>query len=304
MCPRRYHGLLRYGLIAIDLDGTLLDSSSRVSPANARAVRLARESGAKVAVCTGRGLVECRQYLEAIEQVEPVIVAGGSIIACPRTSRTLHRFKLDQKMVRHAVDRIHQHGYPALVLKDPVEAGYDYLVVTGEADHPLDPVTRWWFESMDVKVRFARHLAEDAHPEHTVRLGACGMSGAMARVEQDLVETFEDEVHLYHFPAVVAPEHASTTSDGQTLHVLEVFDKNANKWSAIEVLAGMLGVERSRIAAIGDQINDVTMLKGAALGVAMGNAVPAASAVADRHTSSNDQDGVARAIGMMLSGEW
>src|SRR5437868_9673128 len=106
----------RYDLIAIDLDGTLLDSSSRVSEANARAVRAAREAGVRVIVCTGRGLVECRQYLEAIGQADPVVVAGGSIIADPVTSRVLHRFKLDQRMVRHGVERIHSHGYPALVL--------------------------------------------------------------------------------------------------------------------------------------------------------------------------------------------
>ncbi|MCC6427996.1 MAG: HAD hydrolase family protein [Phycisphaerales bacterium] len=294
----------RYDLIAIDLDGTLLNSSSQVTQANALAIRTAREAGAKVIVCTGRGLVECRQYLDAIGQTDPVVVAGGSIIACPVTSRVLHRFKLDQRLVTHAVQRIHSYGYPALVLKDPVEAGYDYLVVTGEADHPLDPVTRWWFQSMNVQVRFARELSDDAHPEHTVRLGACGMSGQMAQVERDLIEAFKDELHLYHFPAVVAPEHASKAGDGQVLHVLEVFDRNANKWAAIEVLARQLGIDRTRIAAIGDQINDVAMLRGAALGIAMGNAVPAAISASTRQTKTNDDDGVAHAIGMMLNGEW
>lgn len=294
----------RYDLIAIDLDGTLLDPSSRVSDANAGAIAHARDAGVKIVVCTGRGLVECRQYLDRIGQADPVVVAGGSIIACPVTSRTMHRFNLDQRLVKHAVERIHSHGYPALVLKDPVEAGYDYLVITGEADHGLDPVTRWWFESMNVKVRYSRRLDEDLHPEHTVRLGACGMSGSMSRVEQELLEAIGEDLHLYHFPAVVAPEHASTTTDGQVLHVLEVFDKNANKWSAINVLAGMLGIDPARIAAIGDQINDVPMLRGAALGVAMGNAVPAARDAAKRHTLGNDRDGVAHAINRILSGEW
>ncbi len=294
----------RYELLAIDLDGTLLDPASRVTPGNIAALHAARAAGIRVAVCTGRGLVECRQYIDAIGQVDPVVVAGGSIIACPATSRTLHKFNLDQRLVRHAVDRIHSHGYPALILKDPVEAGYDYLVVTGEADHPLDTVTKWWFASMDVKVRYARLLSDDPHPEHTVRLGACGMSGAMGKVELDLNEAFRDELHLYHFPAVVAPEHASRGHNGEVLHVLEVFDKNANKWSAIEVLAGMLGVDRTKIAAIGDQINDVPMLRSAALGIAMGNAVPAARQAAHRHTLSNEHDGVAHAIGMMLSGTW
>lgn len=293
-----------YQLVAIDLDGTLLDSASRVSEANVKAVARARLSGMKVIVCTGRGLVECRHYLDAIGQTDPVVVAGGSIIACPVTSRTIHHFKLDHALVGHAVGRIHSHGYPALILKDPVEAGYDYLVVTGDEDHPIDPVTRWWFQSMDVKVRYARRLSDDAHPEHTVRLGACGMSGAMARVEKDLSEAFGGELHMHHFPAVVAPDHASRDDDGQALHVLEVFDRDANKWSAIDVLARGWGIEPDRVAAIGDQINDVSMLRHAGLGIAMGNAVPAALAAADRRTLPNDQDGVAHAIDRILAGEW
>jgi 5-amino-6-(5-phospho-D-ribitylamino)uracil phosphatase len=298
------NGPCRYDLIAIDLDGTLLNSRSEVSDRNAAMVRAVREAGVRIAICTGRGLAECRRYLDAIGQEDPVIVAGGSIIACPRTSRTLHRFRLDDRHVSHAVRMIHDHGYPALVLKDPVEAGYDYLVVTGEADHPLDPVTKWWFESMHVRVRYARHLREDEHPEHTVRVGACGFSGSMSRVERDLIERFRDEVHLYHFPAVVAPEHASRTDDGQTLHVLEIFDRHANKWSAVEKLAGREGIAPSRIAAIGDQINDLPMLRGAGLGIAMGNAVPAARDAANRHTLHHDEDGVAHALSNILSGIW
>jgi hydroxymethylpyrimidine pyrophosphatase-like HAD family hydrolase len=294
----------RYDLLAIDLDGTLLDTSSRVSERNIAAVRRARAAGIHIVVCTGRGLVECRQYLDAIGQVDPVIVAGGSIIACPVTSRTVHKFNLHLRMVQHAVDRIHGHGYPALVLKDPVEAGYDYLVVTGSQDHPLDPVTKWWFESMSVKVRYVRELSEDQHPEHTVRLGACGMSGSMSLVQEELLSAYRDELHMHHFPAVVAPQHASTTDDGQVLHVLEVFASNANKWAAIEVLSSGLKIEHSRIATIGDQINDVPMLKAAGLGIAMGNAVPAARQVAKRHTLVNDEDGVAHAIDRILSGEW
>lgn len=295
---------LRYDLFAVDLDGTLLNSAGRISERNAAAVRRARAAGLRIVVCTGRGLVECRHYLDAIEQTEPVIVAGGSIIACPVTSRTVHKFNLHLDMVRHAVERIHGHGYPALVLKDPIEAGYDYLVVTGKADHPLDPVTRWWFETMSVKVRYVRDLSEDQHPEHTVRLGACGMSGSMSRVQHDLLEAYRDHLHMHHFPAVVAPEHASRTDDGQVLHVLEVFASNANKWSAIEVLSRGLGISHDRIATIGDQINDVPMLKGAGLGIAMGNAVPAAREVAKRHSLGNDEDGVAHAIDRILCGEW
>ena len=294
----------RFGLIAIDLDGTLFDPSGAVSDQNAAALLRARDAGVRITICTGRGLVECQHALDRVGQSEPVVVAGGSMIACPIRKRTLHRFSINQDVVRHATGRVLAHGHPALVLKDPLEAGYDYLVIQGPDRIPIDPVTAWWFDSMDVRERYAASLDEDEHPEHTVRVGACGLSGTLARMKSDLIESFGDAALIHHFPAVVAPHHARTTDDGQTLHVLEVFDKDANKWSAVRTLAREWDIPDQRIAAIGDEINDLPMIRGAGLGIAMGNAVAAVKDAARRHTSPNTQSGVAHAIDHILSGQW
>lgn len=294
----------RYDMIAVDLDGTLLDSRGRVSEANAAAVRAARERGVRVAVCTGRGLVECAHLLEAIGQQDPVVVAGGSIVACPQERRTIHRFALDEDLVARAVDRLLGHGHPVMVLKDPLHAGYDYLMVVGEQNLALDPVTVWWLEHMNIKHRFVASIAEDEHPEHSVRLGVCALSGAMAEIDADLRGAFGQQATMHHFPAVVGPQHADRIPPGQKLHILEVFDRDASKWSAIRWLADRDGIRPERICAIGDEINDLPMISGAGLGVAMGNAIPGVKSAAGRQTLSNDEDGVAYAIGKVLGGEW
>lgn len=294
----------RYDLLAIDLDGTLFDPEGRVSPANAEALRRARGAGVRVVVCTGRGLIECAQGLEAIAQEDPVVVAGGAIIACPRTRRTLHRYAINQDLAGRAVARVLEHGHAAFILKDPSVAGYDYLVVHGEPRRELDPVTRWWFDSMNVVVRYAANLREDEHPEHSVRVGACGRAAVMARVRKDLESFVGPAAFVHHFPAVVAPEHVRDDGVGGTLDVLEVFDKEASKWSAVSRLASGWGIKPESIAAIGDQINDLSMIRGAGLGVAMGNAVEAVRAAATRQTLSNTQDGVAHAVHNILDGRW
>jgi 5-amino-6-(5-phospho-D-ribitylamino)uracil phosphatase len=294
----------RYDMLAVDLDGTLVDPRGEVSAASAAAIRAAREAGMRVAVCTGRGLAECRHYLEAVGQVEPVAVAGGSIIACPVERRTIHRFGLEPALVEKAVSRLLSHRHPVMVLKDPVHAGYDYLMVVGEQRLALDPVTVWWLERMNIPHRFAATLAEDEHPEHTVRLGVCGLSGALAEITADLMEAFGDHATMHHFPAVIGPEHAARIPEGQRLHILEVFDKDASKWSAVRWLAAAAGIADERICAIGDEINDLPMIRGAGLGIAMGNAVESVKAAAGRQTRSNDEDGVAYAVGRVLEGEW
>jgi hydroxymethylpyrimidine pyrophosphatase-like HAD family hydrolase len=279
-----------------------------VSAASARAVRAARDAGMAVTICTGRGLAECLFACEAIEQRQPVIVAGGSMISDPVSRRTLHRFPIHVDLVRDAVDFIHRHGHAALVLKDPLEAGYDYLVVRGrERDHgrfEVDPVTRWWFQTMSIRVREVDHMDDDEHPEHTVRVGVCGFSDLMAPIKRDLETTFADRALVHHFPAVIGPQHTGLVTAARTVDILELFDRDASKWRGVRKLAQMLGVDVSRVVAIGDHINDLDMLQNAALGVAMGNAVPEAKAVAKRQTASNAEDGVAEAISRMLSGEW
>jgi hydroxymethylpyrimidine pyrophosphatase-like HAD family hydrolase len=294
----------RYDLIAIDLDGTLLDSRRRVSPANVRAVQAAREAGVQVVVCTGRGLVESAEALAAIEQRDPVVVAGGSIVSCPVTTSTLHRFSLKASLVERAVPRLIDHGHAVMILKDPVAAGYDYLIVHGPERHSLDPVTRWWFEKMNVRVRYVDHLHEDEHPEHSVRLGVCALSGVLDVIHNDIHQSFGEHATMHHFPAVLEPEHAARLPEGQKLHILEVFDRSASKWSAIQWLAQRRGIQPERICAIGDEINDLPMIRSAGLGVAMGNAVPAVAAAAGRRTASNDEDGVAHAIHNVLSERW
>lgn len=295
--------MARYDLIAIDLDGTLLDHRGRVSEANRAAVARARDAGVTVTLCTGRGLAECQFAVEAVEQRDPVVVAGGSIIACPVVRRTLHRFALDQPVTARATEFLLDHGHAVLILKDALEVGYDYLVIHGEPHRALDPVTAWWFQEHGIPVRYARHLHEDEHPEHTVRLGVCGRASQLARAKADIQAAFGEKVLVQHFPAVIAPEHARTIGEDR-YDIFEVFDARANKWSALKHVAEQRGIAPERIAAIGDEVNDVQMIASAGLGIAMENAVPEVRRAARRHTLSNREDGVAYAIDRILADEW
>lgn len=293
----------RYDMFALDLDGTVLDRASRVRPAVAEAVADARRAGMLVVVCTGRGLAESREALDAIGQTDPVVVAGGSIIADPTTDSTIHRFPMHPTLTARLTETLLAHGHPVLVLKDPHAAGYDYLVVSGRRKLTLDPVSQWWFEEMAVSIRLVSDVTRDPHPEHTVRVGVCAPADELMSLERDILAEFDKTVTVHNFPAVVAPDEA-TNFEGGAAHILECFDARADKWNAVRHLADERGIEHSRIVAVGDQVNDVTMIRGAGLGIAMGNAVEAVREVAQRQTLSNEEEGVARAIEMVLRGEW
>ena len=85
---------------------------------------------------------------------------------------------------------------------------------------------------------------------------------------------------------------------------LELFHLSANKWESVRVLAEGWKIPPARICAIGDQVNDVSMIEQAGLGIAMGNAIEPVRKAAKRHTKRNDEDGVAHAIEQVLGGHW
>lgn len=284
--------------IAIDLDGTLLGHDKSVSRANIEAIDRARQAGIHVLICTGRGLVESRSALAAIDQREPVMVAGGSIVSDPVSGETLYRVEMADELVHRAVELFHGVRSPALVLKDPAEIGYDYLVVDSHDEHPIHDITRWWFEDHGLSVRDARTLHDDEHPEHTVRVGMCCEVSKTNAVTGRVLREMGDAVELHDFPCVKPPGH-----EGEEVHILEIFDKIATKWNAVNWYLQKHNIDPSRVAAIGDQVNDLTMIHGAGIGIAMGNAIDEVKERSCYVTAGNDDDGVAVAIGCLLDGD-
>lgn len=319
MCYRPGVSARKYDLLALDLDGTLFGPDGRVSPANADAVRSARADGMTVVLCTGRGLVESGSAIRAVDahrpppgrKLAPMITAGGAMIVDASGlderggngggGRTLHRWAMRRDLVGGLCDHFARAGRAPIILKDRDAAGFDYLVVNSG---PIERPTQWWFEVMDVEVRFVDHIDHDPHPEHTVRVGFAAHTKTMLELASSVRTEFGEQAMIQHFAAVMGRSDQDHGGKDDTIHLLEVFDPQVSKWTAIHRLALEMGVPRERIAAIGDEINDVAMIRGAALGIAMGNAVEPVRAVAARQTESNAQDGVARAIERILSGEW
>lgn len=300
----------RYDLIALDLDGTLFGPDGKVSPANAAAVRAARDAGIEVVICTGRALIESRSAVAAVEahlpargrNIAPMVCAGGALVNDAASGRTLHRWPMDPSLVGRLCAHFARLGRAPLILKDRDAAGFDYLVVnTG----PIEPPSQWWFDVMNVEVKFIDDIARDPHPEHTVRVGFAAMSAVMRDLARGVHAEFGGETLTQHFAAVMGVDPAAPHGvKDESVHLLEVFDRQVNKWTAVHRLAMEQGIPRERIAAIGDEVNDVAMIEGAGLGVAMANAVPAVKKAAKIETKSNAEDGVAWAIGKILRGKW
>lgn len=286
----------RFHTLVIDLDGTLLMRDGSVSMENRRALDLAREAGLEVIIATGRALVESLPAIEAIEHEGLVVAGSGSLLCEAASGRTIDRRVLEHDVVHHIGDALIANGHKLLVLKDAHAAGYDYLAVgPGE----LDPASKWWFSQLQAKLRFAEDVHDDEHPQDTVRAGVVAREDELAPLAESLREEIGDRAYLHHWSAVTESE-----ATGSRTHLLEVFCRGVNKWTMIESHCHRRDLNSNGVAAIGDGLNDIELVAGAGLGIAMANADERVRRVADQHTADHNEHGVAVAIDRILAGAW
>ncbi len=292
---------LPYRLLALDLDGTLLDARSRLSPANRAAVARAIDGGLEVVVCTGRGFAECRHVLDDLAMAGAAVVAGGAMTVQLPSGVTLHRSAMPADLVREVSHILNAAtGHFVLLLKDRSATGVDYVLL---GDGKVDAASEWWFDQVPVAVQRAERFEDDPHPEETIRLGIVTTAREMKHLGARVVEEFGRRTFVHHFPVINSDGNGRHLAD-DAIHLMEIFNAETNKWSAISALAAQRGIAPGQVAAIGDEINDVAMIRHAGLGIAMGNAIDPIKQVADRVTLDQGEDGVAHAIEQILAGVW
>jgi len=282
--------------VAIDLDGTLLGRDGSVSDENIAALARARKAGVQIVIATGRALTESRHAIDAIAHDGCIVHAGGSMISDVRTGQTIHHAAMCAALVSELTRELVAHGHRALLLKDRSRTQLDYVAVGGAA---FDRASEWWIMHHGVRVVHVHDIDEDPHPTETVRVGAVARADVLAPLADGLAQRMAGRCLMQHWSAVTESE-----ATGSATHLLEAFALTANKSSAFRHWCGLHGIDWSRTAAIGDGLNDVEIVRDAAIGIAMGGSDPRLLAVADETAPSVHEHGVAAAIDRLLSGAW
>jgi Cof subfamily protein (haloacid dehalogenase superfamily) len=266
-------------MIAIDLDGTLLSPHGHVSPRTKEAIHGCLAAGLLVCFATGRNWTESKLVLEAVDHYDTAVFAGGAMVVDTRNEVTLHRQLMQPQLARELCRFFEDHDLCALALQDTAAAGLDYLAT---ARIELDLSTKLWVELFGAAIHRRDDLRTYGH-DHTVRVGTVAPTPQAERLIADLRQRFGERIttHSIRIP--------SFQSD-----VIEVFDPAVNKWQAILKVAERHRIEADQIVAIGDDVNDIPMLRQAGLGVAMGNARPEIQAIAKRVIGTNREDGLAQ----------
>ena len=277
---KRHHP--KYRMIAIDLDGTLLSPHSVVTERTKAAVHKALSAGFRVCFATGRNWTESKAALEAVGHQDLAVFVGGAMVIDTKLGVMVHRTAMHSNLAAEVCRFFENRGHTVLAMQDTLAAGVDYLLT---ADAVVDDSTDLWMRTCLAVVHRVPNLGSYSH-EHTMRVGIVATPQETARIATELSQEFSDRL-VCHDMALMA----------HGVNVLEVFDPAVNKWQGLLHVARKHGIEPSQIIAIGDDVNDLPMIRNAGLGVAMGNAKAEVQSQAKLVIGSNGDDGLAAVFG-------
>ena len=287
----------RIRILALDVDGTLLDPDGTLRPRTAAAVARAARAGIRPVLCTGRRYRRARPIAAQLGLDAPIVCNSGAIVKDPQDHRTLWRADFDPALVLEVLDLFDHHDQPAVTFTDRSPDEADFII-------PQFPTGRPFFD--DYVGQNREHAEVDADWAPSLRLGksrsqprenclfhvcAIGSRPEMLAFQRAAHERLNGQVQTF---VQRSPRYVGT--------MCEVLRSDASKWSAILHLARLWNVEPAEICAVGDDVNDVPMIRNAGLGVAMGHASADVLAAADLVTGDHDQDGVAMLVDEVLLG--
>lgn len=277
---------LKYDLVAIDLDGTLLDRRDRIPERNRAALHRAHDAGLKVVLCTGRAYTETRPVLDALGlDLDAAISVFGALITDVRNGTSLEVTPMDEATGRAVTQLFLEHGYPPVWLCDASQTGHDGFEFAAPRRHAGYEIWRKWTTCV---IQERAGLPAERLPP-ALRVSIIGEEQSVEVVATDLRERLGSRIA---FNSLRIPSAGVT--------VIETFAAGVSKWSGIEKLCRRWGIDPRRTVAVGDEVNDIEMVRSAGLGVAMGNAHPRLREVARHVTCTNEDCGVATLIDAIL----
>lgn len=277
-------------LLALDLDGTLLNSEGQISGRNKIAIRAAEDAGVKVTIATGRRFRDARPVALEAGFNAPILTHNGALIKHAETLETFSVDLLDDDAVREILRVGYSFGGNALVSADPVGKGTLFYDNISDENVPLKRYVVWarhlHGEEAEEAVHHVESLEEIVEPNEIIHISFSGTCNAMYDFQNVLEEELEDSVNIL---ATIYP-HLDFT-------LLDILPPHASKAAGLAKLALAEGLSREEIMVVGDNFNDLEMLEYAGTSVVMGNAD---RSLLDREefytTLSNNEDGVAAAI--------
>ncbi len=264
---------MRYRLLALDLDDTLLDENSNISARNREAVQKAIEKGLDLIIATGRMFKTSVSYLSelGLNDDRPLINYHGALVKKSLSGEVVLHRPIDKDIAIAVAEEGERSGlHVSLFIEDDLYIGKE------------TEQSRYYQSLAKIEVNEVGSLSKfiEKQDSNPTKMSIIRWDGTLEATEEKLKERFGSELSILQ----------------SRPYFLEITDRKATKGQTLRWFAEKEGFKSDEIIAFGDGHNDLDMISYAGLGIAVANARPALLEIADYITASNNEDGVAAAL--------
>jgi Cof subfamily protein (haloacid dehalogenase superfamily) len=270
---------MKYKLICIDMDGTLLNSNHKISDISKKTLIKAHDMGVHIVITTGRTYVDAEAYSDSMGLNSPIIAFTGAVIKEKYGENFIHRSIIDEQLCKELLEIFKKYNVKPIFnslfkvycgdLK--IKIGMWYLKIRG-------------FLNRNIKVDYIRNEEKwfyvFKHEEDSI-------------VKCEIINRNKKKIN-YLRKELEKVDGIEITSSSK--YNIEITKKGTSKGKAIEILADHYNIKKEEVIAIGDSENDISAIEFAGMGIAMGNASEEVKKKSNFVTDTNDNDGVAKAI--------
>lgn len=284
-----------YKLIAVDLDGTLLNSYGDISEKNKNSIKKSMEKGAEVVIASGRPVSSAKAYANEAGANKYVICGNGSVLYDIQKEQILYNKSIDKQKVLQIIKICEENSifYSIYTENLTIAKSLNYNILFYNNENKKMPDDK----KTNIKIinNIYKYLEDNPNTE-ILKITVCDENsiifGGIVKRLKEIKDI--DVLEVQHMARKVIT--SGTKEIKIEYHYTEITSKNVNKWNAIEKLADILKIQKEEIMAIGDNMNDKEMIENAGLGIIMENSAPYMKKFADKVVSNNNEDGVSEAL--------
>ena len=271
---------MNYKLLVMDIDGTLLGKDGTISAKDGEALARARNLGIKVSLGTGRVPQACSRIISRLSLDDYHIFFDGALVSNPGNGEEVYVKPISEELVRQIVEFTHRNE---IDINIDLYSATHYFV---ERETWATDIRRQFFNIQPTIIDFAKYWSKER-----IIKGTLVVRSAEEKAKADsFCHKFKNSLSFSLTKTPAYPE----------VDFINVLAPDVSKGKALEALASFLGISLTEVIAIGDGVNDISILSLAGLAVAMGNASDEVKAVADHVTLDVDHNGAAVAINKFL----
>ena len=284
-----------YKLVAIDLDGTLLNSFGEVSDKTKKALKKAKSEGVEIILASGRPISSTESLATELGVDNYLISGNGAAVYDIKAQKIVYDRFLTKEQVLEIADICEQNSffYNVYTEDEVIASSLNYNVLFYHKENAKKVEEKRTHINV---VQNIREYVKQSGKERFLKITVCDESkfifNSIMRILKEV-----DGIDVLDVEYMSRKKIKSGTDDVDIQYFYtEITNKNVNKWNAIEFLLKTLKIKKEGVVAIGDNVNDKEMILESGLGVVMGNSNPKMKEIADVVVSDNNSEGVLEAF--------